>query len=107
MKHKPMTVGAVLEYKTAERQTNKGRLNAPPVVYANPPSHCNICSDDFKGTMYDAKTRMGPWANMCRACFEVYGVGLGTGLGQKYQQLNAEDGTLDWTPGTSFVKVEG
>lgn len=36
--------------------------------------------------MYDAKTKMGPWANMTEQSFKQYGVGkLGTGFGQKYQ----------------------
>ncbi len=34
---------------------------------------------------YDAKTKMGPWANMCEACFQEVGIGLGTGLGQKFE----------------------
>lgn len=32
---------------------------------------------------YDGKTYMGPWANMCEGCFEIYGIGTGLGLGQK------------------------
>lgn len=32
---------------------------------------------------YDGKTRSGPWANMCEECFAEYGVGLGTGRGQR------------------------
>lgn len=32
---------------------------------------------------YDGRTRRGPWANMCGPCFEVNGVGLGTGRGQE------------------------
>lgn len=50
--------------------------------------------DDFnqpyKGVMYDAKTKSGPWANMTEGSWKKYGVGrLGTGFGQKYV-LNAE-----------------
>jgi len=38
------------------------------------------------GVMYDAKTKMGPWANMTEKSFCEHGVGkLGTGLGQKYE----------------------
>lgn len=33
--------------------------------------------------MYDAKTKQGPWANLCQECYDKWGVGLGTGLGQK------------------------
>jgi hypothetical protein len=32
---------------------------------------------------YDAKTVRGPWANLCRDCFEELGIGLGTGRGQE------------------------
>lgn len=34
--------------------------------------------------VYDGKTIDGPWANMCEDAFRRYGVGLGTGLGQRY-----------------------
>jgi hypothetical protein len=33
--------------------------------------------------LYDGKTKQGRWANMCQSCFEIHGVGLGTGKGQK------------------------
>ena len=32
---------------------------------------------------FDGKTKDGPWANMCAVCFVKYGVGLGTGRGQR------------------------
>jgi hypothetical protein len=32
---------------------------------------------------YDGATTAGSWANMCEACFAQYGLGLGTGVGQK------------------------
>lgn len=32
---------------------------------------------------YDGKTRYGPWAFMCEACFVRDGIGLGTGRGQR------------------------
>jgi hypothetical protein len=46
-------------------------------------------TDDFgvpyTAVMYDAKTRMGPWANMTEESFKQHGYGkLGLGLGQKY-----------------------
>lgn len=42
--------------------------------------------------IYDAKTRMGPWATMTETSFKVYGMGhLGVGHGQKYlRQANGE-----------------
>lgn len=46
---------------------------------------CNVCKGSFNGTMYDANLRMG-WANCCHRCFMDYGMGLGMGRGQKYEQ---------------------
>lgn len=52
----------------------------------------------FDKVMYDAKTRMGPWANMAPSSFRTYGLGrLGTGFGQKYEKQ--ADGR--------WLKVEG
>lgn len=31
----------------------------------------------------DGRTHQGPWANMCGSCFELLGVGLGLGRGQR------------------------
>jgi len=57
---------------------------------------CDFCSTDafdrliegkkdaVMDTFVDGKTKMGPWALMCESCFSKYGVGLGTGLGQRY-----------------------
>ena len=57
------------------------------VTYINPPKVCDVCHGPFtENIMYDAATYHGPWANMCMHCFNEIGVGLGTGLGQKYEQ---------------------
>lgn len=32
---------------------------------------------------YDGATTFGPWAYMCEEAFRLYGVGLGTGRGQR------------------------
>jgi len=50
------------------------------------PEKCDLCGLKLKSQKFfvDGRTRMGPWANMCPRCFEQYGVGLGTGAGQKY-----------------------
>lgn len=51
-------------------------------VVALPP--CDLCPDDSSTLAeYDGKTVMGPWANMCEGHFSHYGVGLGTGRGQR------------------------
>lgn len=68
-----------------------------PVTFINPPKECDICHELIGEVFVDGKTCYGPWANMCPACFKEIGIGLGTGLGQKYQKK--EDG--------NYVKVEG
>ena len=47
---------------------------------------CDFCGSEAK---YDGKTKLGPWAYMCEICFEKFGIGLGTGKGQK---LIVDDG---------------
>ena len=47
---------------------------------------CDFCSAEAE---YDGKTVMGPWAYMCRAHFEVLGVGLGLGKGQRLVKKDA------------------
>lgn len=57
--------------------------------------------DDFGveigSVVYDGRTKMGPWATMSEASYKKYGVGLGTGRGQKYRRN--EQG--------HFIKEEG
>lgn len=57
------------------------------------PAACDVCDAPLFGTgrpgkplFVDGRTRSGQWANMGVACgcFQAYGVGLGTGLGQAY-----------------------
>jgi len=46
---------------------------------------CNFCSKPdapVKATI-DGKTTFGPWGYMCDPCHGLYGVGLGTGKGQR------------------------
>lgn len=45
---------------------------------------CDICENECVMTLYDAQTNMGCWATMCGNCFRKHGIGLGTGIGQKY-----------------------
>lgn len=45
---------------------------------------CDMCRDGQTLAKYDAKTTMGPWANMCEKHWKQYSLGtLGTGLGQE------------------------
>ena len=48
------------------------------------PTECDICYAKIGDIFYDAKTIYGPWGCLCEKCFKLHGVGLGIGLGQKY-----------------------
>lgn len=56
------------------------------------PAECDICRFPLnKGSYFvDGKTVSGPWALMCPKCFKFYGIGLGTGKGQKYNSKTRE-----------------
>lgn len=57
------------------------------VAYVRRLPECDIHKYD-KDTLvpaaYDGKTKHGPWASMCEACFTTHGIGLGPGRGQRY-----------------------
>jgi hypothetical protein len=60
-------------------------------VHHIPP--CDLCKGrTVKPTpaMYDAKTVFGAWAFMCQAHWDVYGIGVGTGLGQVLELIPAD-----------------
>lgn len=68
---------------------------ATKVEVYGPEKYCDICthvdkSDSPNVAIVDGKTTMGPWANMCWAHFEVLGVGLGTGKGQRLEYVTEE-----------------
>ena len=48
---------------------------------------CDICKhkgiDPCPDAVVDGAMTQGSWAYMCQECFMRYGVGLGTGRGQK------------------------
>lgn len=49
---------------------------------------CDICVHVYRvqvpeRALFDGKTNGGPWANMCGPHFNVWGIGLGLGLGQR------------------------
>lgn len=48
--------------------------------------YCDFCLDskvEAELAKFDGRTNRGPWANMCEEHFRQYGVGLGTGKGQR------------------------
>jgi len=53
---------------------------------------CDICADGTKAK-YDAKTRRGPWGNLCEPCWKRHTYRhLGTGFGQELV-LKVTDGS--------------
>ncbi len=46
--------------------------------------NCELCEEAKKAkkAVYDARTRIGPWAYLCQSHFDRYGIGLGLGYGQ-------------------------
>jgi hypothetical protein len=44
---------------------------------------CQVHNDNMTEATYDAATIYGPWAYMCDPCSAQFGVGLGTGRGQR------------------------
>ena len=46
---------------------------------------CDFCQQAGRDVtaLYDGKTQFGSWANMCQKHFNMYGIGLGLGKGQK------------------------
>ena len=50
---------------------------------------CDICGE-AQNWFVDGKTKAGPWAIMCPLHFDMYGIGLGLGKGQKYDLATLE-----------------
>ncbi len=51
---------------------------------------CDICKKPMGENFVDGNTIYGDWALMCRKCHTKYGLGLGTGRGQKYSTSTRE-----------------
>lgn len=66
------------------------------------PKACDLCRVIIVNKYVDGATRHGPWANMCLNCHAVYGLGLGTSLGQLYR-LTRDPKTLK----VEWIKVQG
>ncbi len=61
------------------------------------PAECQIIGAPIKDSFVDGKIKGSGWALMHPTTHEIYGVGLGTGRGQKY--VKQTDGR--------WLKVEG
>lgn len=56
---------------------------SPEKRWPGPKPECDICKDKPRLFFVDGSTQSG-WAVLCEVCFDIYGLGLGPGVGQKY-----------------------
>lgn len=62
-------------------------MSVSTVVDKRPP--CDMCRHRSNAALppaeaqFDGKTKAGPWAYMCLPCYKLFGIGLGTGKGQR------------------------
>jgi len=63
--------------------------NGTEARFVGPLPMCDVCGK--RKCVYDAKTRLGPWAFLCEECYKVYGIGLGVGRGQRLISTEEED----------------
>jgi hypothetical protein len=70
----------------------KGKIMGTTVVVPELPK-CNFCEEQGRAreAHYDGKTVLGPWAYMCNEHYISYGLGLGTGIGQRLILEEKED----------------
>lgn len=71
---------------------------AKKVWMGSTPRNCDAdaCGVPIDKVFIDGRTATGRWGILCKTCHGIYGVGLGTGRGQKYELIN-----------NTWVKVEG
>lgn len=58
------------------------------VAYVAKLPDCDICkfdNDAVSPAAYDGRTKSGHWAFMCEEHFDLHGVGVGLGKGQKLE----------------------
>ena len=46
--------------------------------------NCQACGRVLHSAFYDARLKDGVWGIVCDPCFQIRGVGLGVGRGQRY-----------------------
>lgn len=76
-----MTLGDVLAMK-------EGRADSDARYWiGRPPMVCQICTWPLQGVFIDGKVKHnGWWANMCPKCHKRWGIGIGPGIGQRYER---------------------
>ena len=49
-------------------------------------THCNVCMLEARtqgDTFYDCKTKRGPWAILCKDCYQEHGTTIGVSYASK------------------------
>ena len=52
------------------------------------PEQCDLCRTPLLHEFYDVRLLNGSWANTCHRCWQVYGTGLGEGVGQHFIKVS-------------------
>uniref|UniRef100_A0A6H1ZZV9 Uncharacterized protein n=1 Tax=viral metagenome TaxID=1070528 RepID=A0A6H1ZZV9_9ZZZZ len=67
-------------------------ITAQDVTAHSSTDECQICKDELRrfDTFYDCRARKGDkvWSLICRECFQLYGIGIGTGLGHEFDSTS-------------------
>jgi hypothetical protein len=92
-----MTIGDVLADKIRRLSGEEKKAKKEVFWIGSEIEKCDICKMKIWSFFVDGKTSHGPWGILCPSCHRIYGVGLGTGRGQKYERQ--EDGR--------WLKIEG
>ena len=54
------------------------------------PEKCDLCEEPLVDEFVDGVVQGRGWADMCVPCHARFGIGLGTGCGQKYHIKTGE-----------------
>lgn len=66
---------------TEEDQVEARVYNIPKCQFVH--MHMHETDEGMPDAAYDFKTTLGAWAFGCESCFKLYGLGVGTGKGQR------------------------
>lgn len=82
-------LGEIVSLGTVEdvlrlKNWSKGKMEKKVKWISDRPEKCDLCGRPLVDWFVDGKTTYGPWAVIGKCCFDKFGVGLGTGRGQRY-----------------------
>lgn len=68
---------------------------------------CSFKHAVYTEALYDGKIKRGPWAYMCQAHFDLHGVGLGLGKGQRLILKGAKEEHFDPRQRIAEITIAG